>query len=156
VIVDNNVNWAGRVESDVPAAAAPDDFAYVFLGEGLGAAIISEGNLTRGLVGEIAHLITTGPRGQSMRLIDMFGALRLRQAGSAAVDVRLLLAANAGLEPRAAVTRRTLGRAVSGALAGIAALADPELVIIGGSWGTADRGSACADGRVLALLGPSR
>ena len=84
MIVDNNVNWAGRVESDVPAAAAPDDFAYVFLGEGLGAAIISEGNLTRGLVGEIAHLITTGPRGQSMRLIDMFGALRLRQAGSAA------------------------------------------------------------------------
>jgi predicted NBD/HSP70 family sugar kinase len=139
VIVDNDVNWAARAERDAPAAAALDDFAYLFLGEGLGAALISDGNLTRGhrgLAGEIAHLITTGPRGQAMRLIDVFGALELRQAGSTAVDVGRLLAATAGPEPRAAATRQTLGRAVSGALAGIAALADPELVIIGGPWGS--------------------
>lgn len=74
-----------------------------------------------------------------MRLIDVFGALELRQAGSTAVDVGRLLAATAGPEPRAAATRQTLGRTVSGALAGIAALADPELVIIGGRWGSHSR-----------------
>jgi hypothetical protein len=38
VIVDNDVNWAARAERDALAATPVSDFAYVFLGEGLGAA----------------------------------------------------------------------------------------------------------------------
>ena len=38
-------------------------------------------------------------------------------------------------EPAAAATRQALARAVSGVLAAIVALADPELVILGGAWG---------------------
>jgi len=92
--------------------------------------LISDGNLTRGhrgLAGEIAHLITTGPRGQAMRLIDVFGALELRQAGSTAVDVGRLLAeptpsaacARASSPPQvmviaSPVSKRQIGRRASG------------------------------------------
>ena len=137
VIVDNDVNWAARAERDQAGAAAPDDFAYVFLGEGLGAAIVSDGEVRRGhagLAGEIAHLITTGPHGVAMRFIDVFGALGLRRAGSTAIDVDRLLTAATGA--RAAATRQALGQAVSGVLAAVVALTDAEVVTVGGSWGT--------------------
>jgi predicted NBD/HSP70 family sugar kinase len=38
--------------------------------------------------------------------------------------------------PQAAALRHALGQAVSGVLAAAVALTDPELVIIGGSWGS--------------------
>jgi predicted NBD/HSP70 family sugar kinase len=139
VTVDNDVNWAARAERDHARTAALDDFAYVFLGEGLGCAIISDGQVRRGhngLAGEVAYLLTAGPRDQAMPLIEVFSELGLRRPGSTAVDVGRLLAVATGPEPGAAATRRALGQAVSGALAAIVALTDPELVIIGGSWGS--------------------
>jgi predicted NBD/HSP70 family sugar kinase len=138
VIVDNDVNWAARAEREHGGASRPDDFAYVFLGEGLGCAIVSDGEVSRGhagLAGEIAHLITVGPHGQATRLIEVFGELRLRQAGSTAIDAGRLLSAVAGQDAQAAGTRHALGQAISGVLAAIVALADPGLIIIGGSWG---------------------
>jgi len=111
----------------------------VFLGEGLGCAIISDGQVRRGhngLAGEVAHLPTAGPHGRAMPLTEVFSELGLRRPGSTAVDVGRLLTAATGPEPGAAATRRALGQAVSGALAAIVALTDPELVIIGGSWGS--------------------
>jgi predicted NBD/HSP70 family sugar kinase len=138
VTVDNDVNWAAQAERDHARTATLDDFAYLFLDEGLGCAIISDGQVKRGhngLAGEVAHLVTAGPHGRAMPLIEVFGELGLRRAGSTAVDVDRLLTSAAGPEPAAAVTRRALGQAVGGALAAIVALTDPELVIIGGSWG---------------------
>jgi predicted NBD/HSP70 family sugar kinase len=137
VTVDNDVNWAARAER-AHAGATSDDFAYLFLGEGLGCAIVSDGEVRgghTGLAGEIAHLVTAGPQGQAMRLVDVFDELGLRQSGSTAIDVDRLLAA-AGSGPRAAATRHALGQAISGVLAAAVALADPELIIIGGSWGS--------------------
>jgi predicted NBD/HSP70 family sugar kinase len=136
VIVDNDVNWAAQAERD--SAPALSDFTYVFLGDGLGAAIISDGTVIRGhagFAGEIAHLITVGPQGQAMRLIDVFGALELRRPGSTAIDAGRLLAAVTGPQPRAAAILQILARAVSGILAAAVALADSGVVIIGGSWG---------------------
>jgi predicted NBD/HSP70 family sugar kinase len=137
VTVDNDVNWAARAERD--HAGALDDFAYLFLGEGLGCAIISDGEVRgghAGLAGEIAHLLTSGPDGRAIRFIEVFGELGLRQADSTAIDAGLLLAAAAGLDARAVTTRHALGQAIGGVLAGVIALADPELIIIGGSWGS--------------------
>ena len=88
------------------------------------------------LAGEIAHLVTAGPQGQAIRFIEVFGELALRQAHSTAIDVDRLLATAAGPDPRAATTRRALGQAISGVLAAVTALADPELIVIGGSWGS--------------------
>ena len=138
VTVDNDVNWAARAERG-QVGAALDDFAYLFLGEGLGCAIISDGEVRRGhdgLAGEIAHLVTVGPRGEAMPFIEVFGELGLRQTGATAIDVARLLAAAAGPGAQAAATRNVLGRAISGVLAAVVALADPELIVIGGPWGT--------------------
>ena len=98
VIVDNDVNWAARAERDHRAAGAGplDDFAYVYLGEGLGCAVISDGKVRRGhggLAGEIAHLLVAGPNGQATSLIDVFGQLGLRQPDATAIDTARLLAA---------------------------------------------------------------
>ncbi len=98
VIVDNDVNWAARAERDhhVTGASALDDFAYVYLGEGLGCAIISDGEVRRGhggLAGEIAHLLVAGPNGQATSLIDVFGQLGLRQPNATAIDTARLLTA---------------------------------------------------------------
>jgi predicted NBD/HSP70 family sugar kinase len=138
IVVDNDVNWAAQAERDTDRTAALTDFAYVFFGEGLGCAVISDGEVRRGhagIAGEIAHLITVGPQGQAIRLIDVFGELGLRRVGSTAVDVDRVLGVAAGREPEAVATRAALGRAISGVFAAIVALADPELIIVGGSWG---------------------
>jgi predicted NBD/HSP70 family sugar kinase len=138
VIVDNDVNWVARAEREHGSAGSLDDFAYVFLGEGLGCAIVSDGEVSRGyagLAGEIAHLVTAGPHGQATRLIEVFGELGLRQAGSTAIDVSRLLSVADGHDAQAVHTRRAVGQAISGVPAAIIALTDPGLVIIGGSWG---------------------
>ncbi len=126
VTVDNDVNWAARAEH------GRRDFVYVFLGEGVGAAVVSDGEVRRGhagLAGEIAHVPTVGPGGVAMRLTDVFHALGLRRPGSTAIDVPALLrAADAG-------TTEVLARAVCGLLSAAVALADPEVVLVGGPWG---------------------
>lgn len=136
--VDNDVNWAARAE----LAAHPDDdtFAYLHLGEGLGCAIVSDGRVLRGrrgLAGEISHLVTTGPEGRAVPLIEVFGPLGLRHPGSTAIDPGRLLAAASGDTPEAAEVRRAVGRAVGGVLTAIASLTDPGHIIVGGPWGRA-------------------
>ena len=151
VTVDNDVNWAARAERDHWAAHAAhagrdqagtapgDDFAYLFLGEGLGCAIVSDGQVRRGhsgLAGEVAHLVTAGPDGRAAPVIEVFGQLGLRQPGSTAIDVDRLVAAVTGQAPEAAAARHALGQAVGGVLAAIVALTDPRVVVIGGPWGS--------------------
>jgi predicted NBD/HSP70 family sugar kinase len=122
VTVDNDVNWAARAEP------GPADFAYVYLGEGLGCAIVSDGEVRRGhagLAGELAHLVTVGPGGAALPLIEVFGELGLRQPNSTAIDV-----------PRVPEAAGPVGRAVGGVLSAVVALADPAEVVIGGPWGT--------------------
>jgi predicted NBD/HSP70 family sugar kinase len=151
VTVDNDVNWAAQAERDHWAAHAAhaahdqagtapgDDFAYLFLGEGLGCAIVSDGQVRRGhsgLAGEVAHLVTAGADGRAVPFIEVFGQLGLRQPGSTAIDVDRLVAAVTGQAPEAAAARHALGQAVGGVLAAIVALTDPRVVVIGGPWGS--------------------
>jgi predicted NBD/HSP70 family sugar kinase len=126
VTVDNDVNWAARAEREY----AGDDFAYLYLGEGLGCAVVADGEVIRGrsgLAGEIAHIVTAGPQGRAMSLIEVFGELGVRLPGSTAIDADALLAADRG----------TVGAAVAGVVAAIVALVDPGIVVIGGTWGPA-------------------
>ena len=127
VTVDNDVNWAARAERDGAPPGALRDFAYVYLDDGVGCAIVSDAEVRRGsggLAGEVAHLITAGPQGQAMRLIDVFGELGLRRAGSTAIDVGRLLTAVSGGQPQAEAARQTLGQAISGLLAAVVALSE--------------------------------
>jgi predicted NBD/HSP70 family sugar kinase len=137
VTADNDVNWAARAERQ-HAGGTMDHAAYLYLGEGLGCALISDGEVRRGgagLAGELAHLVTTGPDGDATRFIDVFGALGLRQYDSTAIDVDRLIAAATGPGTQPA-TRGTLAQAIGGIVAAIVGLANPDLIIIGGPWGS--------------------
>ncbi|WP_433376052.1 ROK family transcriptional regulator [Actinoplanes sp. CA-142083] len=126
VVADNDVNWAALAEP-----GRPRDFAYLYLGEGLGCAIVNDGEVRRGhggLAGEIAHLLTAGPGGRATPFIEVFGELGLRREGSTAIDVERLLGSDAAV-------REVIGSAVAGVIAAVVALADPSEVVIGGSWG---------------------
>ncbi len=115
VIVDNDVNWAAQAEREHGGTGTLDDFAYVFLGEGLGCAVISDGAVRRGhagIAGEIAHIITAGPQGQATLFTEVFAELGVRRAGSTAVDVERLLSTVAGPDPDAVAMREALGRAI--------------------------------------------
>ena len=70
--------------STATAARRRRDFVYLFLGEGLGCAVVSDGEVRRGhagLAGEIAHVVTAGPDGVAMPLTEVFAALGLRRPG---------------------------------------------------------------------------
>jgi predicted NBD/HSP70 family sugar kinase len=134
VTVDNDVNWAARAERTA-AATGLDDFVYLYLGEGLGCAVVSDGDVrrgARGLTGEIAHVLTRGPDGRATAFTEVFAELGLRRRGSTAIDVPALLDA---IETEA--IRSRLADAVCGVLAATVALADPEVVVVGGTWGPA-------------------
>jgi predicted NBD/HSP70 family sugar kinase len=134
VTVDNDVNWAARAERD-HAHPPLDDFTYLYLGDGLGAAVVTDGEVRRGhagLAGEIAHIVTTGPDGQAMPFTNVFAELGLRRHGSAAIDSGRLLTAVAENE----AVRQSLGRAISGVLAALVAVTDPAVVVTGGPWGS--------------------
>jgi predicted NBD/HSP70 family sugar kinase len=66
----------------------------------------------------------------------VFAELGLRQPQSTAIDVAALLqvVGGDGAQPRR--VRAVLAEATGGVLAALVALADPQLVVIGGSWGT--------------------
>jgi predicted NBD/HSP70 family sugar kinase len=138
VTVDNDVNWAARAEHSHGRAAGVRDFVYLFLGEGLGCAVLTDGEVRRGhagVAGEIAHVVTVGPHGVAMRLTDVFDALGLRRSGSTAIDVPALLRAVEPDTEAAAEVPNAVARAVAGVLSAVVALTDPAVVLVGGSWG---------------------
>src|SRR3954447_23675894 len=139
VTVDNDVNWAARAERAAPDPGELEDFAYLYLGEGLGCAIVADGEVRRGaggLAGEIAHLLTRGPPCRALPFTEVFAELHLRRPNSTAIDVPALLSAvDTGGDPATDVLA-TLADAVCGVLAAVVALTDPQFVVVGGTWGT--------------------
>lgn len=139
VLVDNDVNWAARAERSGGCAADIDDFVYVHLGEGLGCAVVNDGEVRRGhggLAGEIAHVCTEGPDGMALPLTEVFAVLGFRREGSTAIDVEALQNAVGAGGDAAGRLRAVLARAVCGVLSAAVALADPQLVVLGGTWGS--------------------
>jgi predicted NBD/HSP70 family sugar kinase len=140
VLVDNDVNWAARAERiarQSADAASLDDFVYLYLGEGLGCAVVADGEVRRGhggLAGEIAHVLTTDVSGRAVPFTAVFEQLGLRHAGSAAIDVERLTAGVEGA--RGELMAAAIARAVGGVLAAAVALTDPRVAVLGGPWGT--------------------
>lgn len=138
--VDNDVNWAALAEHHDGAARTLAHFCYCYLGPGLGAAMVSDGEVlhgARGLAGEIAHVRTTGPGGRSMRLIECFAAWDVLQPGSHAIDVDRLADILEGASAADRRVRDEVVQAVSGVVCSIIALSNPETVVIGGPWASA-------------------
>ncbi len=129
--VDNDVNWALRAEHDAGAAAGVDDVVYVYLGAGLGAALMLDGRLVRGhrgLAGEVAQLGVPGATGG--RLQSGLGALGLLGDGAAVDLARMAATLDHDGERADAVVGlvRELVRSVC-------YLLDPARVVLAGPWG---------------------
>jgi len=167
VVVGNDVSWSAAAEQ---AAADPgvEDFAYLYLGEGLGCAVVAGGEVRTGaggLAGEVAHVVVTGARGRATPFIEVFGGLGVRHEGSTAIDVaRLLDAVSAGGPPgrrgspsAAGGVPRALAAvatAVADVVAAVVALTDPAVVVLGGPWGSHPRVVEAVDGVVQASARP--
>jgi predicted NBD/HSP70 family sugar kinase len=138
VVVDNDVNWAARAEREEATPGEFEDVAYLYLGEGLGCAVVADGEVRRGhagLAGEIAHVLTRGPGGRAVSFTDVFAELRLRRPDSTAIDVAALQRVLDTAPDRADGVLAALAEAIGGVLTALVALTDPRLVVLGGTWG---------------------
>lgn len=137
VVVDNDVNWAARAEGRRGAASCVDDFVYLYLGEGLGCAVVSDGEVRRGhggLAGEIAHVVVPGVGGQSVPFTEVFAQLGLRRPRSTAVDVQKVLRGMDDASNGDGV-RTALAGAVGAVLLAAISFSDPRVLVLGGPWG---------------------
>ena len=139
VLVDNDVNWAARAERAAAVEPPLDDFVYLHLGEGLGCAVVSR---RRGPARAHRARRRDRPRPHPRpgrrapcRSPRSSRALGLRRPGSTAIDVDALRRDDRHGR-RALPHWRSLARAVGGVLAATVALADPEVVVVGGTWGS--------------------
>ena len=139
ITVDNDVNWAARAERAEPQSPAGDDFAYLYLGAGVGCSIVTDGEILRGhtgLAGELAHIITVDPNGRSVTFTRLFDELDLRRPETTAVDVDRLTDL---IDRNSNATIAPLAAGITAVIAALIAIADPQLVMLGGPWGIQPR-----------------
>jgi predicted NBD/HSP70 family sugar kinase len=140
LVVENDINCAALGEHRGGAAHDCADFAYVFIGAGLGMGLYVGGRLVRGahgLAGEIGYLATaTGPT-QYSTLVTALAGQGFGRADSSAMDVVAIqhaLAATGG--PDSDASARQLGAAIGHVIVDTCAVVDPELVLLGGPLGS--------------------
>ncbi|GAB3800738.1 ROK family transcriptional regulator [Micromonospora zhanjiangensis] len=158
VVFENDVNLAAVAEAQSGAAAGVDDFVLVWVGVGVGLAIMLGGRLhhgSSGAAGEIGYLPVPGapiPRGAARRATPAFGALAGAEAiravarehgfraGTAAEAIRAAIAAGARGGPVLDEVARRLALGV----ASTCVVLDPPLVVLAGEVGQAG-GTALAE-----------
>ncbi|MEU6480188.1 ROK family transcriptional regulator [Streptomyces sp. NPDC047017] len=157
VTVENETNLAALAEQRDGAARDRDTFVLLWLGHGIGAAVVLDGMLRRGAsggTGEIGFLPVPGT-GRPPSATDCAGGFHSLAGSAAVVDLAGrygLSGAGTGPEPAAAelVRRAVCGEATGAAgfldaLAGrlalgaasVAAVLDPGCVVLGGEVGQA-------------------
>jgi len=144
VVVDNDANAGGWAEVRFGAAAGCSDALFVGVGTGIGGALVIGGQLRRGAYGtggEIGHLIVErdgracpcGSRGCWEQYAS--GRAFLRAAREAGFDVahgsEVTTAAEAG-DATAIGVFDEVGTWLGLGIAGLVAVLDPEVVVIGG------------------------
>jgi predicted NBD/HSP70 family sugar kinase len=155
VVLENDVNLAALGEAAFGAGKGCRHIAFLGVGTGVGAGLVLDGRLHRGArfaAGEVGRLPSgfAGASGLELLVEDVASGpailRRARDAGVTAATTADVFTAAAAGDDRAARAVREAARALALAVAAIAAIADPELVIVGG--GVAQQGEA--------LLGPLR
>ncbi|MFB6519271.1 ROK family transcriptional regulator [Streptomyces sp. NPDC056401] len=144
VVVENETNLAALAEQRVGAARDLDSFVLLWLGEGVGAAVVLDGRLRRGAsggAGEIGFLPVPGTGGLPSatncdggfhELTGRAGVAALARAHGYEGPVEEAVAGAAGPEFLDALAERlALGAAA------VAAILDPGCVVLGGELGRA-------------------
>jgi predicted NBD/HSP70 family sugar kinase len=151
VVFENDVNLAAIAEAHTGAAVGVSDFVMVWVGRGVGLAVILGGKLfrgTTGAAGEIGYLPMPGspvPRDVSRRAKGSFQQLIGADAVRAVAREHGFKAAGGAEAVRAAIAAGTRGGPVLDELArrlalGVAAVGvvlDPSLVVLAGDIGQA-------------------
>ena len=151
VVVDNDVNVAALGEDWAGHGRGRSEFVFVSVGTGIGMGVVSEGVLrtgATGAAGEIAYLpLGTDPfdpanqlRGPLEEAVGGEGLAR-RYAGGAdrptgRHGVLELFAAAAAGDPDARAALEEEARLLALAICAVAAVLDPELVVLGGGIGS--------------------
>jgi len=159
-VVDNDVNLAAIAEGEVGQAVGARDYAVLSIGTGLGGAVVSNGRLVRGrhhAAGEIGALVpevrmldddnAAGIGGLESVLSGGAIARRARElcASYPAARVELgptptareVIAAGLAGQPFGQSLLNDVVRALAQAVITLAAVVDPEVVVIDGSVGRA-------------------
>ncbi|MDT0309441.1 ROK family transcriptional regulator [Streptomyces sp. DSM 44917] len=160
VLVENEVNLAGIAEHRLGAVRDRDTFVLLWLGAGVGAAVVLDGALRRGAsggAGEIGFLPVPGTGGLP-GAADCEGGFHALAGGAAVLalarrhgldatdaEAAVARAAAADSGPGAAFLDELAGRVALG-LAGVAAVLDPGCAVLGGETGRA--GGEALAGRV--------
>lgn len=146
VTVENDVNLSALGERAEGAARGLDDFVYLHVDRGIGMGIVLHGELhrgSRGAAGEISRMPLGGTRPSTAREREL-GPLQLA-LGSHAFTTRLaahalppdtdpahVFAAAARGEPQHTEVVSEHASALAEAVAGIEAVLDPALIVLGG------------------------
>jgi predicted NBD/HSP70 family sugar kinase len=144
VLVDNDVNTLAAYEHLYGLGRSYEDFLTLTLGLGVGAAVVSGGDLRRGghgAAGELGHFpidpagppCHCGKRGCLETYISDAALVGQARAAGLAVQTpaALLAAADAGDERAREIYRRA-GERLGGVAAGLAAVLDPQAVLVSG------------------------
>jgi predicted NBD/HSP70 family sugar kinase len=152
VVFENDVNLAGIGELSRGAGRGVDDFVLISVGSGVGMAVVLNGSLHRGasgLAGEIGYLpignVRPSGRGSARwhegaleRSISSPAILELaKEAGLGPITsaAAVIDEARAGNEAALGVVA-TIAERLAYGVAAVAAVLDPELVVLGGGIGT--------------------
>jgi predicted NBD/HSP70 family sugar kinase len=168
VHLGNDANLGAIAEWTFGAGRGHDDLVYVMMADGVGAGLILGGQLyqgANGAAGELGHVVVSpdgpvcrcGSRG-CLETVSGTAAISaaLRYSHGADLGLTRLLGLIRAGDPGACRAAEDAGRAVGRALAGICAVLDPLLVVIGGRLAAA--GPALLDGvrhELLRWLPPS-
>ncbi|MBC6408507.1 MAG: ROK family transcriptional regulator [Rhodobacteraceae bacterium] len=147
VLVENDVNLAALGEHWMGNYRDEDDLVYVSVGTGIGAGIVMDGRLLRGVsgaAGEVGFLPFGAdpfePESLKVGALERASAtesitrLYTAAAGETTDVPSIFDAANAG-KPEAVETLNAVAREIARACVSIAAIVDPSLIVVGGSIG---------------------
>jgi len=170
-LLSHDVRAAAAAEAALGAGRASDDFLFVAIGTGIGAAVVHGGRPflgAHGRAGELGHVIVEpggprcgcGARG-CLEAIASAAAIERAYAGAGGgggagdhASAREVAALAQADDPVAGEVWGRAARALGAALAGAVALLDPDLVVVGG--GLAEAGAQLLDPVAAALAARSR
>jgi len=144
VAMENDVNLAAIGECEFGCAQDCLNIVYLFVGRGIGAGLVLNGNLFRGssqAAGEVGNMVIDranlykgfGTRGclESFAGIDQLVAAS-EAPGSSFESVEAFCEAAFAGEPRAREVIRTMNEYLAAAMINLVAVIDPEMIVLGG------------------------
>lgn len=163
--IENDVNLAAVGELARGAGQGRSNFVFVSVGTGVGMGIVIRGELyvgARGAAGEVSFVPTpdsivstqdSRERGATEAVTGAAGvAAAAREAGMVVESAREVFAAAAAGDATASAIVTAEGRRIGSLVAAVAAILDPEIVVLGGGVGrNLDMLGAAITGRVEEL-----